>query len=138
MLRRDHQRCTVPGCRNARFLDLHHVELGSEGGSNDASNLITLCGAHHRAAHRAELVITGSVATTIHFLHADGSNYGQALESAAIELQAKAFAALRRLGFREGETRRALAQSRVSMGDRPSLESLLRQALTQLSTLRGT
>ena len=143
VLRRDHQRCTVPGCKNARFLDLHHVELGSEGGSNQAANLITLCGAHHRAAHRGELivtgsVVTGSVATTVRFLHADGSDYGQALESAAVQTQAKAFAALRQLGFREGETRRALAEIRTTIGDRPSLERVLREALAKLSTLGRT
>ncbi|HEX4339174.1 MAG TPA: hypothetical protein VH062_24875 [Polyangiaceae bacterium] len=28
--RRDHERCVVPGCRNTRFLDVHHVALRSE------------------------------------------------------------------------------------------------------------
>jgi hypothetical protein len=57
VLRRDHRRCTVPGCRNTLFLDVHHLELRSEGGRNEADNLITLCGAHHRAAHRGERAI---------------------------------------------------------------------------------
>ena len=61
VLRRDHRRCAVPGCRNALFLDLHHIAPRSEGGANDADNLITLCGVHHRAAHRGELVVEGSV-----------------------------------------------------------------------------
>ncbi|HEX4338051.1 MAG TPA: hypothetical protein VH062_19210 [Polyangiaceae bacterium] len=30
VLLRDHERCVVPGCRNAQFLDVHHVELRSE------------------------------------------------------------------------------------------------------------
>ncbi len=72
VLRRDHERCVVPGCRNARFLDVHHVALRSEGGGNDTDNLTTLCGAHHRATHRGELVVSGSVAAGIRFRHADG------------------------------------------------------------------
>jgi 5-methylcytosine-specific restriction endonuclease McrA len=52
VLRRDHHRCTLPSCKNAAFIDLHHIELGSDGGRNDADNLVTLCGVHHRAAHR--------------------------------------------------------------------------------------
>ena len=34
--RRDHEQCVVPGCRNAQFLDVHHVALRSEGGGHDA------------------------------------------------------------------------------------------------------
>jgi len=44
VLARDHRRCRVPGCRNSAYLDVHHIDLRSEGGPNDAENLITLCG----------------------------------------------------------------------------------------------
>jgi Holliday junction resolvasome RuvABC DNA-binding subunit len=137
VLRRDHQRCTVPGCRNARFLDVHHIKLRSEGGGNEADNLITLCGVHHRAAHRGELVVTGSVSTGVRFRHADGSDYGRALEPRVAEIQAKAFLALRGLGFREGEVRRALAESRKRGDDRQaSIERVVRDALAELTPLR--
>ncbi|HEU4580667.1 MAG TPA: HNH endonuclease [Polyangiaceae bacterium] len=43
VLRRDERRCRVAGCRNATFLDLHHIRARSEGGDNRADNLITLC-----------------------------------------------------------------------------------------------
>jgi hypothetical protein len=56
---RDQRRCVVPGCRNARFLDLHHIGLRSEGGGNEADNLVTLCGLHHRAVHRGTLSVSG-------------------------------------------------------------------------------
>ena len=56
---RDRGRCVVPGCRNATYLDLHHLELRSEGGSNDPENLVVLCGAHHGASHRGRLRIDG-------------------------------------------------------------------------------
>jgi 5-methylcytosine-specific restriction endonuclease McrA len=138
VLRRDHHCCVVPGCRNTLFLDLHHVELQSEGGGSKADNLVTLCGAHHRAAHRGELVVTGSVSSGVRFRHADGSDYGQALEPRAAEIQAKAFAALRGLGFRESEIRRALADS-CKRGDarETSVERVVRDALVALTTPRA-
>src|SRR6187399_747425 len=51
VLRRDEGRCRVPGCRHAVFVEPHHIGLRSEGGDHDPENLITLCGAHHRAVH---------------------------------------------------------------------------------------
>ena len=138
VLHRDHQRCVVPGCRNARFLDIHHVELRSEGGGNEADNLITLCGVHHRAAHRGELIVAGRISTGVRFRHADGSDYGLALEPRVAEMQARAFAALRGLGFREGEVRRALADS-CKRGDDPAMniESVVRDALAKLTAPRA-
>jgi hypothetical protein len=41
VLARDHHRCTVPGCRSARNLDLHHIEYQRDGGSNELWNLMT-------------------------------------------------------------------------------------------------
>jgi hypothetical protein len=134
VLRRDHKQCVVPGCRNSLYLDLHHVDPRSEGGGHTVDNLITLCGAHHRAAHRGELVVTGSAVTGLHFMHADGSRYGQAQEPRSAETYAKAFAALRGLGFREGEVRRVLAESRES-GDKreATIEGVVRDALARLT-----
>jgi hypothetical protein len=123
----------VPGCRNAQFLDVHHVELRSEGGGHDADNLTNLCGAHHRAAHRGELVVSGGVSAGIRFRHADGSDYGQSLEPNAVEMQAKAFAALRGLGFREGEVRRALAESCKLGMPEMNIERVVRDALARLT-----
>jgi hypothetical protein len=134
VLHRDHRQCVVPGCRNARFLDLHHVEPRSEGGRHEADNLITLCGVHHRAAHRGELLVSGCVTTGVRFRHADGSDYGHALEPRWAELQAKAFAALRGLGFREVEVRRVLADSRERGSDRETnIERVVRDALAKLT-----
>jgi hypothetical protein len=138
VLRRDHQRCVVPGCHNALFLDIHHVELRSEGGGNEVDNIITLCGVHHRAAHRGELIVSGSVNTGVRFRHADGTDYGQALEPRVAEIQAKAFAALRGLGFREGEIRRALTESRKRGDDRQAnIERIVRDALARLTAPRA-
>jgi hypothetical protein len=75
-MRRDGGRCVVPGCRNSVFLDTHHLDLRSEGGDHDPDRLIVLCGAHHRAQHRGQLLIEGRVSTGLVFRHADGTLYG--------------------------------------------------------------
>jgi hypothetical protein len=105
VLRRDHGRCVVPGCRHATFLDLHHLVLRSEGGTHDPDTLVTLCAAHHRAEHRGQLVIEGRVSTGLVFRHADGTPYGQDVDPRIAATRTAAFRALRRLGFAEGEAR---------------------------------
>ncbi len=133
VLHRDHHRCQVPGCRNCAFVDVHHVELRSEGGSHDPDKLITLCGAHHRASHRGELVITGTVSQGLVFQHADGTEYGRAVVPRAVDLQTKAFEALRALGFREGEVRRALERVREGTCTAQTVQEVLKAALAVLT-----
>ena len=60
---RDRGRCCVPGCRNATYLDVHHLDLRSEGGGNDPDNLVVLCGAHHGAFIAVGCVSTGRFRT---------------------------------------------------------------------------
>jgi hypothetical protein len=135
VIHRDHHCCTVPGCRNAAFLDLHHVKGRSEGGRNEVDNLITLCGAHHRAAHRGQLRVTGGVARGVRFHHSDGSAYGSVVSPPLAAAREKAFAALRSLGFREREVACALADSTLSEhGSAATLDQILRQALERLTT----
>lgn len=57
--RRD-QGCRVPGCTNRRFVEIHHIIHWINGGTTDTSNLISLCGKHHRSHHRDRLGITGN------------------------------------------------------------------------------
>jgi hypothetical protein len=132
VLRRDSGRCVVPGCRHATWVDVHHLETRAEGGGHDASNLVTLCGAHHRALHRGELVIAGAVATRLTFRHADGSVYGDIVSPSLIDHAAKAFQALRRLGFGESEVRRALSQA-ARVGPSDGVETLVRRCLVLLT-----
>jgi hypothetical protein len=47
VLARDHHRRTVPGCRSARNLDLHHIEYQRDGGNHELSNITTICTGHH-------------------------------------------------------------------------------------------
>lgn len=57
VLARDHHRCQAPGCGGTHFLEVHHVVPRRDGGTNQAPNLVTLCGRCHRFAHeRPQLV----------------------------------------------------------------------------------
>jgi hypothetical protein len=67
VLARDHHRCTVPGCRSARNLDLHHIEYRSHGGSNEIWNLTTTCSAHHKYLHEGLLTIRGKAPHALEF-----------------------------------------------------------------------
>jgi Holliday junction resolvase RuvA-like protein/HNH endonuclease len=134
VLLRDQHRCRVPGCRNATFVDLHHVELRSEGGRNELGNLITLCGSHHRAAHRGALIIEKDAALGLRFRHADGAVYGSVHQPRTLDLQTRLFSALRYLGFKEREVRAVLAELRANADlEGASLQVLLRKALCRLS-----
>ncbi len=135
VLRRDRRRCSVPGCRHATFLDLHHIQTREEGGQHEADNLITLCGAHHHAMHDGTLAVEGRVSSGLRFRHADGTEYGGVMDVACqvANAQTKAFQALRGLGFGEREARRALSEVVTDVGDGGSVESTVRAALHRLS-----
>jgi 5-methylcytosine-specific restriction endonuclease McrA len=133
VLRRDQHRCQVPGCRHSVFVDVHHIRTREDGGGHDLDNLVTLCGAHHRASHSGELTVQGGVSSGLSFRHADGTDYGGAVVTADAGVQAAAFRALRGLGFGERETRGALSQVAVHGGAAARLESIVRSALQLLS-----
>lgn len=40
--------CAVPGCTARRNLEQHHIVYRSQGGADDATNLVSLCARHHR------------------------------------------------------------------------------------------
>jgi hypothetical protein len=137
VMQRDHHRCRVPGCRSTIFVDVHHVIGRAEGGDNTVQNLITLCAAHHRAAHRGELVIEGDTADSACFLHADGSRYGEPMNPALLDVHAKVFKALCGLGFRERDVRWVLGELRREPGAAEvTAEGLLREAVGRLTARR--
>ncbi len=130
---RDGHCCRVPGCKNSTYLDLHHIELRSEGGRNALENILTVCGAHHRAVHRGWLLIQRDASGRVSFQHGDGTPYGQAPAPRALDVQAKTFSALRGMGFKEVEVRAVLAELRQDHDLRDaSLPELLREALRRI------
>jgi hypothetical protein len=133
VLTRDRRRCRVPGCAHATFVDVHHVQPRAEGGRNEASNLLTLCSAHHRAVHRGELLVEREHEGSFMFRHADGAAYGDPSAPRLIDAHAKVFSALRQLGFREGEVKMVLSELR---GDAQlagaTVGRLLREALCRI------
>ena len=130
---RDRGRCCVPGCRNATYLDVHHLELRSEGGGNDPDNLVVLYGAHHGALHRGRLRIDGKVSTGLRIRYADGTAYGFMPSPRLAEANARAFAGLRGLGFSEKTARASLEQALSSAPTNATAETLLRSAVARAS-----
>ena len=49
--KRDGDRCSWPGCRATRNLEVHHIKWRHFGGTNTALNLVTLCRHHHHSLH---------------------------------------------------------------------------------------
>ena len=65
---RDDWRCTVPGCSSRRNLQAHHVVFRSQNGTDDDSNLITLCAFHHlRGVHGGTGRVTGQAPDNVRF-----------------------------------------------------------------------
>ena len=70
--------------------------------------------------------------------HADGTAYGGNVKPQALEVRAKVFSALRKLGFRESQVRAALEQLlRETALEHACFDGLLRAALAQLCPSRG-
>ncbi len=133
VLRRDHRCCRVPGCRLATWVDVHHVNPRAAGGDHDPDNLLTLCSAHHHAVHNGELVIEPISDGKLRFQHAEGTTYGGRVSAPLAGLGAKAFRALRGLGFGESEARRAVAETITHVGDDAELGIIVRRAVEYLT-----
>jgi len=141
VVRRDGGRCRVPGCRNARFLEVHHIVTRADGGSHEPTNLILMCDGHHRATHVGRLRIEGTAPAALRFLHADGRPYGSepgaeaptgepARPAPAPEaVVAMVHGALRGLQLRPAELRAAMQAVRTHVGVKVTAEELLRVAL---------
>jgi hypothetical protein len=128
---RDGRRCVVPGCRLGTWFDVHHIDPKANGGDHDPDNLACVCGAHHLALHRGDLVIEGRVSTGLSFRHAEGTQYGGPVSPQGAEITSTVFRAMRGLGFRETEARRAVERAMTHVGAQTSAQALLRAALEQ-------
>ena len=123
-----------PGAETASFSTSTISASESEGGDHDPDGLVVLCGAHHRAQHRGQLLIEGRVSTGLVFRHANGAPYGSVVGAHAAASFEEAFRALRSLGFREGESRAALTRVRTDPSSaHGNIEQVLRQALALLT-----
>jgi len=106
VLRRDHRRCSVPGCGSSRWVDLHHIRARTDGGDHEPSNITTTCTGHHAAVHQGRLIITGRAPHDLRFTHGDGRPYGapppppsSRSSTEEDDVIADAESALRNLGF---------------------------------------
>jgi hypothetical protein len=108
VLRRDRERCRVPGCRS-RNLDIHHIKPRAEGGTHEASGLVTLCEAHHLALHAGSLSISGTAPDLVFTRHPPSAykNATLAVETAK---------ALHGLGFKKHEIKEAMDKARTHVG----------------------
>ena len=48
---RDKNTCRFPGCRNKRFVDVHHIKHWANGGETAVNTLMLLCSKHHTLVH---------------------------------------------------------------------------------------
>ncbi len=127
-------RCAAPGCTNACFVDQHHLDLRSEGGTHDPNRIVPLCEAHHRAAHDGRLVVRGDAEGGFSFEHADGTRYGSPRTDAQLShVMAEVFGALCAMGFRQKDARRLLDGARSKVPADADRERLLRAALARVS-----
>jgi hypothetical protein len=129
VLRRHSSRCAVPGCKNHRYLDIHHCDLRSEGGTHDPERLIALCGTHHLALHRCTLCIDGTFTSGFTFRHADGTSYGGALSPAAIDTARQVVGLLVTLGYKQSEARARVDAVQRAGATPSSVDTFLRAAL---------
>ena len=124
-------RCEV--CRACLDTERHHIRLVSEGGGDEAENLVLLCGAHHTRVHAGTLRIEGDRKSGLVFLHADGTPYGMPMDGSKAERYLKAFDFVRARGHRETETRQALKKAIEDYWDRElQTPNLIREALRNL------
>ena len=144
VMRRDHGRCRVPGCRSARNVDPHHLTPRADGGSHTPPNLICVCGSCHVANHEGRLLISGT---------ADRLQVVRIAESRRLPLpetetparfdepsahvgaahamgtRAQATDALTRMGFKQHVARDAITAALAEVGEDLPLEQLVFQSL---------
>ncbi|MFW5921292.1 MAG: HNH endonuclease signature motif containing protein [Polyangiales bacterium] len=130
--------CAVPGCTNRVWLEDHHEDLVSEGGTDDPKRRVVLCWAHHDARHRGQLLIEGDAEQGWRFFHADGTPYGQTPDPDKADVFRIAREVLCKMGFKDREAKQAIADCRAHAGTRPTVEEVVAAALRAVPDPRGT
>jgi len=158
IIARDHHRCTVPGCRSARNLDVHHLVHQERGGGHQDWNLTTLCHGHHVRHHRELLGIEGRAPDAIRFTwrkqhddalrahggpnghqraHVGPSEYEEPRGGAEpahprfghAAIRTQARDALVARGWRAGIARAATDEAITHLGTEAPIDALIREAL---------
>ncbi len=116
---RDQGVCAAPGCRQAAFVEVHHVERQADGGAHAEENLVCLCSVHHDLVHRGRLVVRRR-GEGFAFERADGRAYGT-VGSTETELGGchSLATAFLRIADRTGSETRARAAVDGRLGRRP-------------------
>ena len=74
-LRRRDRTCRFPGCERVRYTDAHHVVWWSRGGRTDLSNLVLLCGFHHRLVHEGGWGLVLEPDATVRWCRPNGERF---------------------------------------------------------------
>jgi HNH endonuclease len=64
--------CRFPGCDRTRFTEGHHVKHWADGGETKLSNLVSLCGFHHKLVHEGGFGVTVTDDGLFTFTRPDG------------------------------------------------------------------
>jgi len=65
--------CRFPGCTNTRHVDAHHIKHWANGGETKPSNLVSLCGFHHRKVHEGGVEVHMLDDGAVRFIKLDGT-----------------------------------------------------------------
>jgi hypothetical protein len=71
--------CRFPGCTNTRHVDAHHIKHWSNGGETKPTNLVSLCGFHHRKVHEGCMQIHRLDDGAVRFVRRDGTTIDSAI-----------------------------------------------------------
>ena len=132
---RDRGKCSVPGCRSATFVDVHHIVPKSRGGDHAPSNIALLCDSHHRAHHEGRLPISGTAPAHLVFgASAVPVRTPTRLDTAVLREQAKS--ALVNMGWKPAVARMAVDQalSETHVGTETAVIDVIREALRRCPT----
>jgi hypothetical protein len=67
--------CRFPGCDRRGWVHGHHIQHWADGGPTDLTNLVLLCGYHHRFLHEHRWAIHGDPNQTLTFHKPDHTIY---------------------------------------------------------------
>ena len=134
---RDRGRCVVPGCRSGRNLELHHLVARADGGSHVASNVVSLCDAHHVAHHAGTLAISGTAPDALVFVRppacpplieaADAAPTPSRLGAAILRVQARS--ALVNMGWKPPIAALAVDEAIAAIGADVEIAVMIGEAL---------